>query len=290
MRADRRAHHRRSLALRARPARQPACRERVMAKLLLARRQLADVSRLLRPAGGHVDGERAGHQRRVRVHVDVHLRDEGAAARSGAGGVRPARADVPPRWPTPTYKATRNAAPDILEQQMGLVREVLNALGVPVIELSGYEADDLIATATEQAVEPRRRRRHRHRRPRLPTSSCATRTSRSSTTAAASATTRSTTRPGILERDRCHAGPVPRVRGAARRPQRQPARRPGGRGEDGGQADQHLRRARRDLRATSTSRRPKLRASLAEHEERVRKNLEMMILRRDAPIEIPETW
>ena len=34
----------------------------------------------------------------------------------------------------PEYKATRNAAPDILKQQMGLVREVLNALGVPVIE------------------------------------------------------------------------------------------------------------------------------------------------------------
>ena len=34
---------------------------------------------------------------------------------------------------------------------------------------------------------------------------------------------------------------------------------------------------------------PKLRASLAEHEERVRQNHEMMILRRDAPIELPES-
>ncbi len=37
----------------------------------------------------------------------------------------------------PSYKAQREAAPDILRQQMGLVREVLAALGVPVIELAG---------------------------------------------------------------------------------------------------------------------------------------------------------
>jgi DNA polymerase I len=50
------------------------------------------------------------------------------------------------------YKANRDAAPDILRQQMGLVREVLDALGVATCELAGWEADDLIATATEQAV------------------------------------------------------------------------------------------------------------------------------------------
>ena len=51
-----------------------------------------------------------------------------------------------------TYKANREAAPDPLRQQMGLVREVLAALGVATCELAGWEADDLIATATEQAV------------------------------------------------------------------------------------------------------------------------------------------
>ena len=51
-----------------------------------------------------------------------------------------------------TYKANREAAPDSLRQQMGLVREVLSALGVASCELAGWEADDLIATATEQAV------------------------------------------------------------------------------------------------------------------------------------------
>ncbi len=49
-----------------------------------------------------------------------------------------------------TYKANRSAAPDILRQQMGLVREVLDALGLPTVEAAGYEADDIIATlATE---------------------------------------------------------------------------------------------------------------------------------------------
>ena len=49
-----------------------------------------------------------------------------------------------------TYKANRSAAPDILRQQMGLVREVIDALALPTLELAGYEADDVIATlATE---------------------------------------------------------------------------------------------------------------------------------------------
>lgn len=44
------------------------------------------------------------------------------------------------------YKAGREAAPDILRQQMGLVRQVVEALHVPIVEAPGYEADDVIAT------------------------------------------------------------------------------------------------------------------------------------------------
>jgi DNA polymerase-1 len=51
----------------------------------------------------------------------------------------------------PLYKAQREAAPDILRQQMGLVREVLDALHVHVVELAGWEADDILATVAEQA-------------------------------------------------------------------------------------------------------------------------------------------
>ncbi len=51
----------------------------------------------------------------------------------------------------PLYKAQREAAPDILRQQMGLVREVLAALNVAVFDLAGWEADDILATLAEQA-------------------------------------------------------------------------------------------------------------------------------------------
>ncbi len=53
----------------------------------------------------------------------------------------------------PTYKAQREAAPDILRQQMGLVREVLDAVGIQTIDQVGWEADDLIATAVDELVE-----------------------------------------------------------------------------------------------------------------------------------------
>jgi DNA polymerase-1 len=48
------------------------------------------------------------------------------------------------------YKAGRSAAPDILRQQMGLVREVVETLGITVLDLAGYEADDIIATLATQ--------------------------------------------------------------------------------------------------------------------------------------------
>ncbi len=51
------------------------------------------------------------------------------------------------------YKANREATPDILSQQMGLIRQLVQTLGIQSIELAGYEADDLIATLATQAAE-----------------------------------------------------------------------------------------------------------------------------------------
>jgi DNA polymerase I len=51
----------------------------------------------------------------------------------------------------PEYKAQREAAPDILRQQMGLVRQVLEALRIHTFDLAGWEADDIIATIATQA-------------------------------------------------------------------------------------------------------------------------------------------
>ncbi|HEX9994411.1 MAG TPA: 5'-3' exonuclease H3TH domain-containing protein, partial [Acidimicrobiales bacterium] len=44
------------------------------------------------------------------------------------------------------YKANRSEAPDILRQQVGLVRQVVETLRIPIVEKAGFEADDLIAT------------------------------------------------------------------------------------------------------------------------------------------------
>ena len=53
----------------------------------------------------------------------------------------------------PAYKAGRGETPDTLRQQFPLIREVLEALCVPVVELEGYEADDLLATLARRGRE-----------------------------------------------------------------------------------------------------------------------------------------
>src|SRR5207247_2331747 len=53
----------------------------------------------------------------------------------------------------PDYKAGRAEAPDILRQQMGLVRQVAETLKIPMVDAAGYEADDVIATLATQAKE-----------------------------------------------------------------------------------------------------------------------------------------
>ncbi len=73
---------------------------------------------------------------------------------------RPDRVVVTFDLPEPTfrheelasYKANRDATPDLLREQMGLVRQVVDTLRLPVVTASGYEADDVIATLTERAV------------------------------------------------------------------------------------------------------------------------------------------
>jgi DNA polymerase-1 len=48
------------------------------------------------------------------------------------------------------YKATRTGMPDDLRAQFPKVREVVKALRIPVYEMAGYEADDVIGTITRQ--------------------------------------------------------------------------------------------------------------------------------------------
>src|SRR3989344_4657737 len=51
------------------------------------------------------------------------------------------------------YKAQRVAAPEELHEQLPRSKEVLNVLNIPVFELAGYEADDIIGTLVKQATE-----------------------------------------------------------------------------------------------------------------------------------------
>lgn len=48
------------------------------------------------------------------------------------------------------YKATRVKAPDELYEQIPKVKEVVQSLNIPIYELSGFEADDLIGTIARQ--------------------------------------------------------------------------------------------------------------------------------------------
>ena len=51
----------------------------------------------------------------------------------------------------PTYKAGREKAPDDLYEQLALVKEILPALGIQVVDKEGFEADDILATLATQS-------------------------------------------------------------------------------------------------------------------------------------------
>jgi len=50
------------------------------------------------------------------------------------------------------YKANRSEMPGELKQQIPYIRRALEAYGIPILEMSGYEADDVIGTLATKAV------------------------------------------------------------------------------------------------------------------------------------------
>ena len=50
-----------------------------------------------------------------------------------------------------SYKATRQGMPDELAEQMPVLKEVLDAMGLVRCEQPGFEADDLIGTISQKA-------------------------------------------------------------------------------------------------------------------------------------------
>lgn len=48
------------------------------------------------------------------------------------------------------YKAGRKSMPDELRMQMPLIKDILRAMTVPIFEIEGYEADDILGTVAKQ--------------------------------------------------------------------------------------------------------------------------------------------
>ena len=55
------------------------------------------------------------------------------------------------------YKANRTESPDDLRSQFVLVRQILDTYGIPIIEVTGQEADDIIATLARKAASQQQR-------------------------------------------------------------------------------------------------------------------------------------
>ena len=53
----------------------------------------------------------------------------------------------------PEYKAGRDKTPDEFHGQIDLIKQVMDALNIPTIEVDGYEADDIVATMATSAAE-----------------------------------------------------------------------------------------------------------------------------------------
>lgn len=51
-----------------------------------------------------------------------------------------------------SYKATREKMPEDMSPQLPLLKQITEAMGVPVIEAPGYEADDIMGTLAVRAV------------------------------------------------------------------------------------------------------------------------------------------
>ncbi len=60
--------------------------------------------------------------------------------------------DVARTAANPEYKANRAAPPEEFRPQVDLIKQVLAALDIPVVEVAGIEADDVLATVAQRAI------------------------------------------------------------------------------------------------------------------------------------------
>ena len=55
------------------------------------------------------------------------------------------------------YKANRDKTPDDLHEQIPVIEELLELLGIPCLRVDGYEADDLLGSLAVKAAEEGRK-------------------------------------------------------------------------------------------------------------------------------------
>lgn len=53
----------------------------------------------------------------------------------------------------PDYKAQREACPEDIKKSVPIIKQILHAMNIPVLEMAGYEADDVIGTLAKKAGE-----------------------------------------------------------------------------------------------------------------------------------------
>ena len=184
----------------------------------------------------------------------------------------------------PSYKAQREEAPDILRQQLGLVRRVLESLGIPMIEAPGYEADDIIATLATQA-------RDEGREVIVVTGDRDTYQLVEDPLVKVLYNRRGVSdyvlydEAGIRERTGVTPADYPQYAALRGDPSDNLPGVPGV-GEKTAAKLINTHGGLEGVFAAVDRQTPKLRANLAEHEDRVRQNAEVMVLRRDVPLEV----
>ncbi len=182
------------------------------------------------------------------------------------------------------YKANRTAAPDILRQQMGLVRQVVETLGIVTLDVPGFEADDIIATVVDQAkaqsceVVIVTGDRDEYQLVEDPLVRVLYNRRGVSDYALYDEA-------GIFERTGVTPKQYPEYAALRGDPSDNLAGVPGV-GEKTAAKLISTHGGLDGVFANLDSLTPKLRASLAEHEERVRQNAAVMVLRRDAPVTV----
>ena len=141
----------------------------------------------------------------------------------------------------PEYKAGRSATPDEFRGQIDITKEVLGALGITVLAEAGFRGRRHHRHAGHPGRGRGLPRPGRHRRPRL----AATRQRRRHRALPAQGRQRADPvhARGRGREVRADARPVPGLRRAARRPERQPARHSRRGGEDRDEVDRRVRLA-----------------------------------------------